>query len=48
MRGLLLSLGLTATALAAPKDTTEQIVIQCRCIDKYSQWMCEAFWWLLC
>lgn len=48
MRGLLLSLAMGVTALAAPSGATEQVVIQCRCLDKYSQWMCETLWWLLC
>ena len=47
-RVLLLSLALSATALAAPKDVTTQVIIRCDCFGLYPAWMCEAFWWALC
>lgn len=40
---------LTSTAaMAATKDATTSVIIACKCVDKYSQWLCETFWWLLC
>lgn len=46
--GLLLSLAMSATALAAGKDVTIRVVIKCDCLAKYPAWLCEALWWALC
>ena len=46
--GLAMSLALSATAIAAGKDVTTQVVIRCDCVAKYPAWMCEAFGFFLC
>lgn len=46
--GVGVGLVLLTSAPAIARDVQEQIVIQCRCLDKYSQWLCEVFWFALC
>ena len=46
--GIGIALASSTAAMAATKDATTQVVVACKCLDKYSQWMCEVFWWALC
>ena len=48
LRGFALSLVMSTAAVAATKDVVPQVVIQCRCLDLYPAWVCEALWWALC